>query len=133
MTRHLRITAGALAVMALLSGCAGGAASNPDKDAVSQLALDANSPAPGDTEAVVDAWHWRDGWAVLVKVDGRNPTGPYTYWNAYGFQPEGSACKKTRDELVDSSSTPDRTPHRATCTALAQTPEEAQACASLSD
>ncbi|MBT1636841.1 hypothetical protein [Clavibacter michiganensis] len=133
MTRHLRTTAGVLAAVALLAGCAGAAPSNPDKDAVSQLALDATSPAPGDTEAVVDAWQWSDGWAVLVRGDGKNPQGPYTNWEAYGFEPDGGSWKQTRYELVDSSSTPDRTPHRATCTALAKTQEEAQTCAALDD
>lgn len=130
MKRQLSIAAGVLAVGLVLTGCAGG---NADKDAVSKLALSATKGAGGDTEKVAGAWEWKGGWIVLVRGDGKNSNGSYTNWDAYRYAPSGDSWKRTQHELVDESDEPDKTPHKATCVALAQTDSEAKSCDELSD
>lgn len=132
MKRSLSITATALAVGLVLTGCAG---TNPDQETVSKLALReaAKYKTDSDKETVAGSWEWQNGWSVLVREDGKNPQGKYTNWNAYGFVPEGDGWKRSRSEMVESSATPDKTPHKATCLALAQTDSEVKTCDALSD
>ncbi|MFB9665738.1 hypothetical protein HP467_01900 [Curtobacterium albidum] len=130
MKRQLSIAAGVLAAALVLTGCAGG---NADKDAVSKLALKERTMTAGQTEKVAGAWEWKNGWLVLVRVDGKNSTGRYTDWNAYAFAPKGDSWTKTRDELADPADKPESTPHKATCLALAQTDSEVKSCDDLSD
>jgi hypothetical protein len=131
MKRPIGITAAALAVGLALTGCS---SSNADQEAVSKLALkSAAKYAYGDKESVVGSWTWRDGWAVLVKGVGKNNDGPYVNWQAYAFAPDGGSWKQSQSELVESSSAPDKTPHKATCLTLAQTDAEVRSCGDLSD
>jgi hypothetical protein len=130
MKRPIGITAAALAVGLALTGCS---SSNADQEAVSKLALSATKPAPGDKESIAGVWKWRGGWSVLVKVTGKNGDGSYTYWNAYGYVPEGKNWDRQQYEVIDQSANPSKTPHKATCLTLAQTDAEVRSCGDLSD
>ncbi|MBT1611888.1 hypothetical protein [Curtobacterium poinsettiae] len=132
MKRHVSITAIALAAGLVLTGCSN---TNPDQQTVSKLALkEATKHQVGtDKEAVAGSWEWQNGWSVLVREDGKNSDGPYVNWWAYGFEPDGDGWKRSRYELVEPSTTPEKTPHKATCLTLAQTDSEVHSCDDLSD
>ena len=106
--------AGALA----LTGCA----QNSDQSTVDRLALKEASAhlVPSQHAAVAGTWSWRSGYAVLTKTTGKNDKGAYTNWAAYGYEPNGKSWKLATWNLVDSETyTPAKTPHKATCFALA--------------
>jgi len=123
----------ALAGVLALAGCA----QNGDQSAVDSLALKAASKdlPHGDHAAVSGTWTWRDGYSVLTKTTGKNDKGDYTYWKAYGFEKDGGGWKLSENNLVDSDKyTPDKTPHKATCFALAGSDfGEQQKCSQLTD
>lgn len=132
MKRPLSITAIALAAGLILTGCS---STNPDQETVSKLALkEATKNQHGsDKEAVAGSWEWQNGWSVLIRETGKNSDGGYTNWLAYGYEPDGDGWKRSRFELVDASASPEKTPHKATCLALAQTDSEVHSCDDLSD
>jgi hypothetical protein len=133
MNKRIIIATLAVAGVLALSGCA----QNSDQAAVTNLALkDAKSHLlAGQTAATEGVWTWRTGYSVLTKTDGKNGKGPYTNWEAYGYKKSGDSWKLVTSNLVDSEThTPTKTPHQATCYALAGSDGgEQQKCAQLTD
>lgn len=133
MKRRITIAAIALAGVLTLAGCA----QNPDQSTVDQLALKAASAHlwPGQHAEVAGTWTWRAGYSVLTKTDGKNDKGPYTNWEAYGYEKAGDSWKLTESNLVDNETyTPTITPHKATCFALSDSNfGEQEQCNKLTD
>lgn len=133
MSRSITLAALALAGVLALAGCA----QNPDQSTVEGLALKAASKhlPSGDHAATSGTWTWHAGYSVLTKTTGKNDKGPYTYWTAYGFDKSGNGWKLIENNLVDKEKyTPTKTPHQATCFALAGSDGgEQQQCAQLTD
>jgi len=99
MKRRITIAAIALAGVLTIAGCA----QNSDQATVTNLALkDAKSHLlPGQSATTEGAWTWGNGYAVLTKTDGKNDKGPYTNWEAYGYQQSGGSWKLVKSDLVD--------------------------------
>ncbi|GAB3611555.1 hypothetical protein GCM10027414_36810 [Humibacter ginsengiterrae] len=130
-----RALAGVLGIAAVLA--LAGCSQNTDQNTVDHLAVQkASQDLPnGDHATVADTWSWRGGYAVLVKTEGKNSSGPYTYWKAYGYQQQNGSWKLTASNLVDDAKyPPGSTPHKATCFALAGSDYgEQQQCEQLTD
>jgi hypothetical protein len=133
MKQRALATAVAIAALLALTGCS----QNTDQSTVDHLAMQAASQhlAHGDHAAVADTWPWRSGYAVLVKTEGKNSSGPYTYWKAYGYEKQSGSWKLAASNLVDDAKySPGSTPHKATCFALAGSDYgEQQQCEQLTD
>lgn len=131
--KRIAIATIALAGVLALAGCA----QNGDQSTVTNLALkDAKSHLlPGQSASTAGAWTWGNGYAVLTKTEGKNDKGAYTNWEAYSFEQSRDSWKLVKSELVDGDTyTPTKTPHKATCYALAESNgEEQQKCAQLTD
>lgn len=131
MNRRITVVAIALAGVLALAGCA----QNSDQTTVDGLAVKAAQTSGDKYSTKVEAvgtWEWRNGYAVLVKAEIK---GGGANWNAYGFEKSGDAWKLVTSNLVDDETyTPTKTPHQATCYALAgSNGGEQQKCAQLTD
>lgn len=134
MKRRAIAAAIGIAAVLTLTGCS----QNSDQNAVAQLALkDAKAHAIAGQEAkTAGAWPWKTGYAVLTRTTGKNSSGPYTNWEAYGYEKSGSGRWQLIDKsMVDGQQyTPSKTPHKATCFALAGSDYgEQQQCEQLTD
>jgi hypothetical protein len=127
--RIISAAAVTLAAAVLLTGCAG----NQDKDAVSKVALQASDTVKGQTKQVAGVWQKDSGYTALVRIDGKNGTGKYSNWDAYSLTKKGDSWAIKRSEPAYDDDNPTKTPHKATCRALAQTDEEKDQCSALTD
>ena len=134
MKQRALATAVAIAALLALTGCS----QNTDQNAVTQLALkDAKAHAiAGQQASAAGTWPWKAGYAVLTRTTGKNSSGPYTNWEAYGYEKSGGGAWQLIDKsMVDGQQyTPSKTPHKATCFALAGSDYgEQQQCEQLTD
>lgn len=131
MKRRITIAAIALTGMLALTGCT----QTGDQATVGKLAVK-EAKATGQKYStnveVAGTWEWHNGYAVLVKATVK---GGGTNWDAYGYEKAGQSWKLATFDLVDSETyNPTKTPHKATCFALAgSNGGEQQQCAQLTD